>query len=118
MAPGAGLEPATNRLTARSPGESSREVVAVLGNAGATGAAAAEDAVERARAVIAAIANGAVGSDLLAALADAVLDVDAVRLALEVRAGGPHALRRAIELAALVLASAAKAESGAETGRM
>ena len=44
------------------------------------------------------------------ALADAVLADERVRLALEVREGGPHAVRRAIELAALVLADASPAE--------
>ena len=55
-----------------------------------------------------AIASGAVDADALRALADAVLDVEVVRLALEVRAGGPHAVRRAVELAAMVLAAAAE----------
>lgn len=45
------------------------------------------------------------------ALADAVLDDERVRLALEVREGGPHSVRRAIELAALVLADAAAVEA-------
>jgi hypothetical protein len=40
---------------------------------------------------------------LLEELANAVLDVEHVRLALEVRAGGPLAVRRALELAVLVL---------------
>ncbi len=39
------------------------------------------------------------------ALADAVLDDELVRLAHQVRAGGPFAVRRAIELAALIVAS-------------
>jgi hypothetical protein len=38
------------------------------------------------------------------ALAEAVLEDELVRLAREVLGGGPHAVRRAIELAALVLA--------------
>jgi len=41
----------------------------------------------------------------LSALADAVLETEAVRLATDVRAGGQFAVRRAIELAALVLAA-------------
>lgn len=41
----------------------------------------------------------------LAALLEAVEATDVVRLVDQVRAGGPHAMRRGIELAALVLAS-------------
>ncbi len=54
----------------------------------------------------------------IAALADAVLANadERVRLALEVRAGGPHAVRRAIELAALVLASGVIADIAAGKG--
>jgi hypothetical protein len=63
--------------------------------------------------VIAAVSSGAVGPELLAELADAVLEVDEVRLALEVRAGGVHAVRRALELAALVLAAGAVKETEA-----
>ncbi len=71
-------------------------VTTLWGNHGATSIA---------QRVIAAVANGAVAPELLAELANAVLDIDEVRLALEVRAGGPHAVRRALELAALVLAA-------------
>ena len=102
-APRAGLEPATIRLTVAGHRESSQEVAPLWGNRGAT---------QIAQRVIAAVSSGAVEPELLAQLADAVLDVDAVRLALEVRAGGVHAVRRAIELAAIVLA--ASANSGAE----
>ena len=56
--------------------------------------------------MVAAVGTGAVTPALLAELADAVLDIDEVRLASEVRAGGPHAVRRALELAALLLARA------------
>jgi len=52
------------------------------------------------------VGSGAVDHKLIAELADAILDIDEVRLALEVRAGGPHAVRRALELAALLLARA------------
>jgi hypothetical protein len=45
-------------------------------------------------------------SENVIALADAVLADERVTLAREVREGGPHAGRRAIELAALVLAGA------------
>ncbi|WP_236604916.1 hypothetical protein [Sandaracinus amylolyticus] len=51
--------------------------------------------------------------DAMVALADAVLDTEHVRLALEVRAGGPHAARRAIELAVLVLSEASPALAAA-----
>jgi hypothetical protein len=39
------------------------------------------------------------------ALAEAVLAREDVRLAVAVREGGPHAVRRAVELAAMVLAT-------------
>jgi hypothetical protein len=45
-------------------------------------------------------------SENIRALADAVLGDEAVRLAMEVRDGSPHAVRRGIELAALVLSKA------------
>jgi hypothetical protein len=97
MAPRVGLEPTTIRLTAPSHRESSRGVARLWGNHGATAIA---------QRVIAAVSSGAVACELLGELADAVLDVDEVRLAVEVRAGGPHAVRRALELAALLLARA------------
>lgn len=62
-----------------------------------------------ARRVVAAVAGGAIPPELLAELADVVLDAEPVRLALEVRAGGPHALRRALELAALIAAGGLEA---------
>ena len=52
------------------------------------------------------IASGRVSPDALQALADAVIDDERLRLAMEIRGGGPDALRKAIELAALVLADA------------
>ena len=52
------------------------------------------------------VGSGEVNGDALRLLADAVLDDERVKLALEVREGGPHAVRRAIELAALILADA------------
>jgi len=61
-----------------------------------------------AKKVIAAVAAGNVTPGDLAELAAAVLQADErTRLALQVQAGGKHAARRALELAALVLADAA-----------
>lgn len=62
-------------------------------------------AVEVARAFLGAVLSGRpVPTQLIHQLTEAVLDRDEVRLALEVREGGPHAVRRAIELAALLVA--------------
>jgi hypothetical protein len=58
--------------------------------------------------MLAAVVTGGVTTEALHALADAVMLDERVQLANEVRAGGPDALRRAIELAALLLAGAAK----------
>lgn len=58
-----------------------------------------------AQALLEALNRGEQPDDLADQLADAVLDNDLTRIALEVRDGGPHAWRRAIELAALVLAA-------------
>jgi hypothetical protein len=56
-------------------------------------------------------------NDAARALADAFLEADdGARLALAAREGGPHALRRAIELAALILERAARAEPTGGTG--
>jgi len=66
------------------------------------------NAAELARNVIERVASGSVTAGEIDALAAAVLDDELVRLALAVRAGGPHATRRAIELAALILAMAGK----------
>ncbi|MCB9624602.1 MAG: hypothetical protein H6721_31925 [Sandaracinus sp.] len=61
--------------------------------------------------MIEAAANGeAPLPDDLLALANAVLERPEVRAALEVRAGGPWALTRALELAALVLEHTANEE--------
>jgi hypothetical protein len=52
--------------------------------------------------------------DAVRALASAYLDADeGVRLALEALDGGPHAVRRAIELAALVLGRASHTHDSA-----
>ena len=59
--------------------------------------------------MLASVVSGSVTTEVLQTLADAVLLDERVRLANEVRAGGPDALRRAIELAALLMADAAKA---------
>jgi hypothetical protein len=63
--------------------------------------------------VLAAVAAGTVTREQLEALAAAVLDEERVRLALAVREGGPLAVRRAVELAALVL----EAQRAAGVGR-
>lgn len=63
-----------------------------------------------ARAVLAAVASGTVAREQLEALAAAVLGDERVRLALDVREGGPLAVRRAVELAALVLEGAQPAQ--------
>jgi hypothetical protein len=55
--------------------------------------------------------------DAARALADAFLEADdGARLALAAREGGAYALRRAIELAALILERAARAEPTGGTG--
>jgi len=64
---------------------------------------------EHAKRVIEALASGHTERSTIEALADAVLNDERVLLALEVREGGPHAMRRAIELAALILADASEA---------
>ena len=63
------------------------------------------NAREAALAVLAGAQAGSLSRAALDALADAVLDRDEVRLAVAVRDGGEHAVRRAIELAALVLST-------------
>ena len=60
-------------------------------------------------AVLVGAQSGTVSRAVIDGLAAAVLDRDEVRLALAVRAGGEHAIRRAIELAALVLATSVAA---------
>lgn len=67
------------------------------------------DAQEHAKRVIETLASGRTDRSAIEGLADAVLNDERVRLALEVREGGPHAVRRAIELAALILADAGEA---------
>lgn len=52
------------------------------------------------------------------ALAEAVLNDELVQLALEVRAGGPHAVRRAIELAGAVLAASTVAVGSNQNGTL
>ena len=62
-------------------------------------------AYAKARAFLAAIAQGEASDELADELAAAVLDDDLVRLALAVAAGGDHRWRRAIELAGAILAT-------------
>lgn len=59
-----------------------------------------------ARAVLAvAGSSDAIPAELAVALADSVLEQAQIRMAEEVRSGGEHAARRAIELATLILRS-------------
>lgn len=62
--------------------------------------------IAKAIAVLAALGGGQDAAERGRVLADAILEREEVRLALEIRAGGDMALRRSIELAALVLAAA------------
>ena len=65
--------------------------------------------VSAARRFLSAVASGeTLTREMLCELADVVLESEVVRLAREVREGGEHAVRRAIELAAVVLAEGAK----------
>ncbi|MBI5514013.1 MAG: hypothetical protein HY909_09615 [Deltaproteobacteria bacterium] len=70
-------------------------------------------AYAKARAFLAAVAQGEAPDPLAEELAAAVLDDDLVRLALAVAAEGEHRWRRAIELAGALVA-AEHAESAAE----
>jgi len=70
-----------------------------------------------ARALVANVVAGRVTQSDLDALADAVLNEERAQLALEVRAGGPDAVRRAIELAALVLAASATIGGASEVAK-
>ena len=62
--------------------------------------------IAKALAVLAALSGGQDPAERGRVLADEILEREAVKLALEIRAGGVMALRRSIELAALVLAAA------------
>lgn len=62
--------------------------------------------VAKAIAVLAALGGGQDAAERGRVLADAILEREEVKLALEIREGGDMALRRSIELAALVLAAA------------
>jgi hypothetical protein len=64
-----------------------------------------------ARLLLTLTAQGApIPAALLDQLAAVVLDQEIVRLALEVRAGGPHRLRRALELAAALCTRATEGQ--------
>ncbi len=64
--------------------------------------------VSVARAVLAVAQSAdAIPKELATALADSVLEAKSVQLALQVREGSPQAARRAIELATLILETAA-----------
>ena len=69
----------------------------------------------KARAFLAAVAQGEAPDELADELAAAVLDDDLVRLALAVAAAGEHRWRRAIELAGAILATE-RAGTGARAG--
>ena len=73
----------------------------------------ADGAGELARAVLLALGAGTPARAHIDALVEIVLASapEAVRLALAVREGGPHAPRRAIELAALVVAGDAGSDA-------
>ncbi|MBK6528446.1 MAG: hypothetical protein IPF99_02295 [Deltaproteobacteria bacterium] len=62
--------------------------------------------IAKAIAVLAALGGGQDAAERGRVLADEILEREDVRLALEIREGGDMALRRSIELAALVLAAA------------
>ena len=62
--------------------------------------------IAKAIAVLAALGGGQDAAERGRALADEILGREEVKLALEIREGGDMALRRSIELAALVLAAA------------
>ena len=98
-----GLEPSTVGLEERVDSHSKQGASNALGQAWAS-----ENALYAASQMLAAVVTGGVTTEALHALADAVMLDERVQLASEVRAGGPDALRRAIELAALLLAGAAK----------
>lgn len=74
--------------------------------------------VASARAFLAALAGGQPADELAVALADAVLDNDLIRLALDVRAGGPHGFAKAVQLAGAVLTAerAGTATKGGKVG--
>ncbi len=91
-----GIEPATFSL-----GTSQEQPVISTGY----GALDLRGTFGTARALLAALAQGEQPDALANELADCVLGEEAVRLAIEVRNGGPHVWRRAIELAGVVLAA-------------
>jgi hypothetical protein len=62
--------------------------------------------IAKAIAVLTALGGGQDAAERGRVLADAILEREEVKLALEIREGGDMALRRSIELAALVLAAA------------
>ena len=100
-----GIEPATFSL-----GTSQEQPVVSTGY----GALDLRGTFGTARALLAALAQGEQPNALAIELADRVLEEEAVRLALEVRNGGPHVWRRAIELAGVVLAAERAAMAVAE----
>ncbi len=103
----AGLEPATFGLEGQGSIDLAATKLHPVGNPWATGELAAK--------ILRAVANGGAELADVEALAMTVMDRDDVRLAMEILAdlSGPHALRRAVELAALVLGASHRASSEA-----
>lgn len=127
--PRPGLEPGTNRLTAPEVNKQSRALTGRMGHPWATPAPPSSNLPVDTESIAPEMVSSTGTLTVLAralivepssaaalALASAVLDAEPVRLALEVQAGGPHAARRAIELAALILAKAAETAPRSETG--
>lgn len=104
--------PVSGRFTTGSaPPSSAREVpIGDLSRAVvvAVREAPTEVMVARAIALAAALGGGQDPAEQGRALADEILGREEVKLALEIREGGAMALRRSIELAALILAAAHK----------
>ena len=103
MADARGFEPLTIGSGERRKSQRSHGFTADRGPSAAT-----------ARRLLGAVARGApITEDDLRELADGVLATadESIRLALELREGGPHRVRRAIELAALILQSATALEA-------
>jgi integrase len=97
-APGAGLEPATIRLTASPSPKSSRDVDGPHGQR--VGNANPRELAEH---MIAASERREMSWEMLEGLADAVLGTPEARLAMVIRERGPHAVRAGVELAGLIL---------------
>lgn len=91
----------------RSASRERPEPLATVADVSATDAATAVAA--RARALLEAVEAGEAVGAHVEALCAAVLEAPAVKLALAVREGGPFRVRRALDLAELVLTGEARA---------